>query len=110
MTRLVYRQGELFSQEFTQKDYWKACWDWDGPVAGGFCEVDCCIADLADGSGSLYCYMEQCRVLEERTDGRYLVEIAMGTVHGKPWGKDGTKLILSIDEIWAPTRQLRREA
>lgn len=103
-------QLELFAPpQPSRRDFWRICWDWDGPEVGGFCEVGSICGELADGSGTLYCYMEQCRVLEALPDGRWLVEIAMGEVWGKPWSKDGTRLVLAEDEIWAPTRMLRKE-
>lgn len=101
-------QLELFApRRPTIEEQWLLCWGWEGPEVGGLCEVDTICADRADGSGTIYCYMEQCRVLEVLPGDRYLVEIAMGEVWGKPWSKDGTRLILGKTEVWAPTRALR---
>lgn len=105
----VNDQLELFApRRYTIEEQWRACWGWDGPEVGGFCEVDAIAPQRADGAGSLYCYMEQCRVLEVLPGGRYIVEIAMGEVWGKPWPKDGTRLILEKNEVWAPTRAIRK--
>jgi hypothetical protein len=56
--------------------------------------------------------MEQCRLLEQRPDGSWLAMIEMGEVHGRPWHKDGKRLILEDADIWPPTRELwkRRRA
>lgn len=104
-------QLELFPEPpHSPRRYWHFAWDWDGPEVGGFCEVADCGSRLADGSGRhYYAYMEQCRVLEQLPGGEWLVEIAMGEVHGHPWSKDGTKLILGEDEINPPTRMLREQ-
>lgn len=89
----------------THKRHWQVCWNWAGPEVGGFCEVNTPIVDTDDGK-QLYAYMERCRLLELRPDGRWLVEIAMGEVHGEPWYKDGTRLLLRVLDIWPPTRDL----
>lgn len=84
----------------------KVCWpEWDGPAVGELCDVCELIAQQEDG-GTIYAYMEQCRLLEERPDGTWLAVIEMGIVHGKPWYKDGTRLILGDLDIWPPVRQL----
>ena len=101
-------QLDLFAEPLKPPEYWWGiCWGWDGPEVGGLCEVNSICARLADGSGSIYCYTEQCRILEALSNDEWLVEIAMGEVHGAPWAKDGTRLILAKDEIWPPTRELR---
>ena len=101
-------QLELFSNpRRSPEESWKNCWDWDGPVVGGYCDVGELCARQADGGNSIFCYMEQCRVLEALPNDEWLVEIAMGEVDGKPWPKDGARLILSKDDIWPPTRILR---
>jgi hypothetical protein len=103
------KQLDLFAEPPKPPEfYWRICWDWDGPEIGGFCDVNPIIARRADGSGSIYCYGEQCRILEALPSDEWLVEIAMGEVWGKPWYKDGTRLILAKNDIWPPTRQLRR--
>jgi hypothetical protein len=51
---------------------------------------------LEDGS-KFYCYMETIRLVEERGDGRWIGVIDMGLVHGKPWCKDGTRMVLTVD-------------
>lgn len=100
-------QLELFfvpsAKSWTQEDYW-ASLGYDGPEPGRFCSIDRIIVEL-EGGGSIYAYMEQCRLIEKRPDGRWLAVIEMGIVHGAPWGKDGTLVILSVDEIWPPMRR-----
>lgn len=82
------------------------CWpEWSGPAVGGFCEVGTCIAKKAEG-GMIYAYTELCRLLDHRDDGTWLAVIEMGEVHGKPWHKDGTRLILEETDIWPPVRLL----
>lgn len=84
----------------------RICWpEWEGPTVGGLCEVANCIAQKEDGS-SLYAYMEQCRLIERRPDGTWLAVIEMGEVWGKPWSKDGTRLVLEETDIWPPTKRL----
>jgi hypothetical protein len=102
--------GLFCRQQFTMRDRWRYCWNWDGPEVGGYCEVGQICAELESSPGqTVYCYMEQCKIIGLRNDGRWLVEIDMGLVHGNPWPKDGTRLVLSEDEIWAPTRKLRAQ-
>ena len=100
-------QLELFAPAPRSPEFWwRVCWDWDGPEVGNLCEVGDCVAERADGAGLLYCYMEQCRVLEAMPDDRWLVEIEMHA----GWAKNGTRLILGKSEIWPPTRALREAA
>lgn len=82
-------------------------WGWNGPTVGGLCEVGMPIVATPDGP-SLYCYMEQARLLEQRADGMWLAVIEMGNVRGEPWFKDGRHVLLRRDEI-APPRQWIRE-
>ena len=85
----------------------RACWpEWEGPRVGGLCEVAQPVVRTEDGQ-TTYAYSEQCRLIERRPDGTWLAVIEMGEVHGKPWWKDGTRLILEEVEIWAPVQQLR---
>ncbi len=87
---------------------WEVCWpEWDGPRVGGYCEVHTIGAQI-EGGGYTYCYMELCRLLQERPDGSWLAVIEMGEIRGEPWIKDGTRLILPIDSIWPPVRLLRQ--
>lgn len=84
----------------------RACWpEWAGPAAGELCDVAGCTVRKEDGT-TIYAYTEQCRLLEQRPDGSWLAVIEMGTVHGKPWPGDGTRLILEDTNIWPPTREL----
>jgi hypothetical protein len=88
------------------REAWRYCWpEWGGPRVGELVEVAECIAKQEDGT-PLYAYMESCRLLEERPDGSWLAVIEMGEVHGEPWLKDGTRLLLAVTDIWPPTRQL----
>ncbi|APG24091.1 hypothetical protein [Syntrophotalea acetylenica] len=94
------------------KHLWRVCWGWDGPAVGGYCEVNQLCADLATpaagGPSCIYAYMERCKILQQLDDDHWLCEIAMGIVHGQPWDKDGTRVILDTLNIWPPTRDLRR--
>lgn len=102
------QQLDLFAEAVsTPEFYWRICWGWDGPEVGGYCEVNEITAERADGSGDVYCYGELCRILEALPGGRWLVEIAMGEFHGKPWAKDGMRLILPKSNIWPPVRMLQ---
>jgi hypothetical protein len=93
--------------EDRQRHYWRVLWDWDGPAVGEICEIDTCVVPTANGR-SLYCYTEQVRLIELMPDGRWLAEISMGEVRGKPWHKDGTRVLLGICDIWPPVRAYRR--
>jgi hypothetical protein len=93
-------------QEAKQRESWKSCWDWGGPVVGGYCTIQTCRTTLEAG-GVTGAYTELCRLLEERPDGSWLAVIEMGEFEwcgGKrgPWHKDGTRVILGITDIWAP--------
>ncbi len=84
----------------------RICWpEWPGPAVGELCEVSECVVKREDG-GVIYAYMEQVRLLEHRSDGRWLGVIEMGEVWGKPWPKDGTRLLLDETDVWPPTRLL----
>ena len=79
-------------------------WGWDGPSAGGMCEVGMPIVRTPDGRG-LYCYMELARLIEQQEDGRWLAEIAMP----EPWHKNGRRILMDRHDI-APPRRLICEA
>lgn len=85
---------------------WDLCWGWKGPREGGLCETNTCSPPAVFGRNG-YAYTEQCRLLRELPDGRWVARIEMGVVHGSPWWKDGTLLLLSVTEIAPPTRMLR---
>lgn len=112
------RQREIKRLEFEaqHRKSWMLCWGWEGPEVGKPCDINSCGVKLAEpdpekynGSETIYAYMERCILLEERPDGYWLAEISMGIVHGKPWYKDGTKVLLSINDIWPPTRDIRAQ-
>jgi len=95
-----------------QKHLWKACWDWDGPEAGKHCDIDSCVVRKENGE-TVYAYMEQAKLIEERPDGTWLAVIDMGvdnwwgSENPFTWPHDGTRVILEIGDIWPPTRILR---
>lgn len=100
--------------ELRHRHSWRVCWNWDGPTAGGACDIHTCCVTLAEpveGNTlrTIYAYIERCILLEERPDGTWLAEIAMGIVHGKPWHKDGTRVLLKTTDIWPPTRDLMKQ-
>lgn len=101
-------QAAQLAREESQRRSWLCCWDWLGPSVGQPCTIDTCCVTLEAG-GSMYAYMERCMLLEELPDGRWLAEIAMGNVWDKPWPKDGTRVFLSICDIWPPVSDLRKE-
>jgi len=80
---------------------WHA-WGWSGPEVGGLCEIDLPIVDTPEG-GSLYCYTEQARLIEQRPDGRWLAVIEMGD----GWHKDGRQVLLERDRIGPPRKFIR---
>ena len=106
-TRLKKEAAEEF-----QRGAWRNCWGWEGPKAGEHCEIDSCVVPTETG-GTVYAYMEQVRLIEERADGTWLAEIDMGVKrwwgNKQPfrWPKDGTRVVLGIRDIWPPTRILR---
>jgi hypothetical protein len=91
--------------EQAQRKSWMTCWNWPGPAVGQPCSIDTCVVDREEG-GSIYAYMERCVMLELRADGRWLAEIAMGDVDGKPWYKNGMRVLLSVCDIWPPVAEL----
>jgi hypothetical protein len=95
--------------EQSQRDSWRYCWNWSGPKVGEPCSIDSCVVEQEDGT-PIYAYMERCMMIEQRPDGRWLAEIAMGEVHGKPWPKDGTRVVLSVCDIWPSIADLRKSA
>jgi len=88
---------------WTREQYWSSL-GYDGPVPGRYCNIEPLIAELEAG-GTIYAYMEQCRLVEKRPDGRWLAVIDMGITNRAKWCKDGTRILLSEDEIWPPMRQ-----
>jgi len=90
---------------WTNKHYWTSL-GWDGPTPGGHCDITGSIIVELESGGSIYAYMEQCRLIEKRQDGKWLAVIDMGIVHGHPWGKDGTRVILPEEQIWPPMREM----
>jgi hypothetical protein len=98
---LFERREERLPPEY----FWKICWGWAGPRVGEYCEVNNLLADLADGTGTIYCYMERCRIIEALPGEQWLAEIDMGEFEPR-WGKNGTKLILPKDNIWPSVRDL----
>jgi hypothetical protein len=101
-------QLDLFSGAAIPPEHWWSAWGWDGPEVGGYIEVGDITARKADGDGHVFCYMEQCKVIEAQADGSFLAEICMGLINGVPWHKDGTRIILERDQISAPTMLLRK--
>lgn len=98
------RDGKTWEQRHTES--WRVCWpEWPGPLAGGFCEANQCVVDREDG-GRIYAYSELCRLLERLPDGKWLAVIEMPEIGGKPWPKNGTRLLLAVTDIWPPTRLL----
>lgn len=92
-----------------QQDHWRSlrlCWpDWEGPIVttdpedpAGYCSVNHCGPH----------YMAPCRILAVHDGGNRLdVEVAYPR-DAPAWciADNGTKLTLTGDEIWAPTRLL----
>lgn len=103
------RDAHRLKVEADQIKAWKDCWNWDGPKVGGSCEINSCGGTELEGGGTTYAYMENCTILEELPDNRWLCCIAMGLVDGKPWRKNGTRVILGIRDIWPPTRIIREK-
>jgi hypothetical protein len=93
-----------------QIEKWQMCWGWEGPKVGGFCQVDTCSVPMA-GGGETYAYGDRCVLLEELPDGRWLAEIRawVRSPDQKPYWKNGTRLILGIEDIWPPTDDLWAE-
>lgn len=84
---------------------WDVCWDWAGPVVGGLLEVRACMVPKADGSGLLYCYTEQARVVE--INGDEVLAVLEGNDAATSMKKDGALLRLDVLDVWAPCRALR---
>jgi hypothetical protein len=100
-------QEAQLAREEAQRRHWRVCWGWTGPSVGQPCSIDSITVERESG-GFFYAYMERCMILEKRPDGRWLAEIAMGLVWGKPWPKDGTRILLSTCDIWPPVSDLRK--
>ena len=100
-------QAAQLAREESHRRSWRVCWDWAGPTVGQPCTIDTITVEREAG-GSMYAYMERCLILEARSDGRWLGEIAMGNVWGKPWPKDGTRIFLSTCDIWPPVSDLQK--
>jgi hypothetical protein len=82
-------------------------WGWPGPMAGELCEIDLPVVNTPEG-GSLYCYTEQARLIEQQPDGLWLAEIEMPG----DWFKNGRRVLLERRWIGPPRRVIRanREA
>ena len=87
---------------WTRQQHWDSL-GYEGPAPGRYCDIHTLIVPLETG-GTIYAYTEQCKLIEKRDDGRWVAEIAMGIVHGHKWSKDGTRVLLSEDEIWPPMK------
>jgi hypothetical protein len=114
----LFSQLDIDEQLAEHRASWRYCWDWDGPTVGGFCQVNQCIAKLyepihdpkhRDVQFTIYAYMERCRLLKQLESGEWLAVIEMGIVHGKPWHKDGTLVVLDDLNIWPPVQDLIKE-
>lgn len=89
-------------EQVSRKEYWG--WlGYEGPAPGRYCDIDSLCVEHESGE-LIYSYMEQCRLIEKRQDGRWLAIIEMGEVHGEKWFKDGTRVLLREDDIWPPMR------
>ena len=82
-----------------------ATWGWEGPTVGGACEIDIPVAETEEG-GSLYCYCERARLIEQRPDGRWLAAIEMPG----DWCKNGRRVLLERYYIGPPRSELRMTA
>ncbi len=89
----LFDKPNQLSEEESQRKSWKTCWNWDGPVVGGYAEISTPIVDLANG-GSQYLYMLRVKMLELLPDGRWLAEVSDYEPH------KGTRVILGVCDIW----------
>ena len=85
------------------KKHWETL-GFDGPAPGRYCDINPLCVELETG-GSIYAYMEQCRLIEKRPDGKWLAVIDMVTIHGVAWFKNRTRVILKEEDMWPPMRQ-----
>ena len=107
--RAADEKAQRFAKaEASHRESWRLCWGWGGPIAGELCEVNRCVVQREAG-GTVYAYMEQCRLIEQRPNGQWLAVIEMGEVWGKPWWKDGARLLLGVLDIWPPTKWIRQQ-
>jgi hypothetical protein len=68
------------------------------PAVGDYVNTNGICGTLEDGS-TLYCYTERVRLVEQRHDGKWIGVIDMGLVWGKPWCKDGTRLVMGLEDM-----------
>lgn len=99
--------GGLFAEEFAERALGKhraSCVyfnpAWHGPASGVRFQMHTICATRADNGTPIYCYLERCRLVHRREDGRWLAVIEMGTVHGRPWFKDGTEIVVGELDMW----------
>ncbi len=95
------------------KNSMRLCWpEWDGPKAGGRCEVHDILAWSVTHGRALFRYMAPCEILGQE-DGEWLARIDYP--EGTPCAAlyNGEILRLPITNIWPPVQQLiaaRKEA
>jgi hypothetical protein len=97
----VTAQADLFADveaDDRREAYVRQTWRGQLPSVGDYVTTAGICGTLEDGS-RLYCYTERVRLVEQRTDGKWIGVIDMGMVHGRPWGKDGTRLVMGLDEM-----------
>jgi hypothetical protein len=85
--------------------------NWRGrvPAIGDYVNTVGICGTLEDGT-SIYCYMERIRLVELRADGKWVGVIDMGLVHGQPWGKDGTRIVMGLEDMRPDYRRVRHDA
>ena len=89
----LFKKPSTLSPEESQRKAWKTCWNWDGPVAGGYAQIDAPIVELASG-GERYLYMLRVEMIELLPDGRWLAEVC----DYEP--QMGVRVILGVCDIW----------
>jgi len=114
MEQLVFdfnEREEFRREEIAKKKHsWKICWDWDGPKVGEPLEVGIpCVTEFESGEKRFH-YCEPCIAEEEIEPDIWIVRIEFPESAPEYCKmKNGTKLKLSAEEIWAPVGYLSQK-
>lgn len=98
-------QHDRLEREESQREDWRICWGWSGPVAGEYAEIGSIGVSMAIDSAehnSIYGYCQRVKLIHELPGGRWLCRIE----DHEDLGDNGTLVVLGIIDIWPPTDDL----
>lgn len=100
-------QRELEERRKSQRKSWNVCWNWYGPRVGEPLEVDAtCVKRLGEDHLS-YWFCAPCIAEKEIEPDVWVARVEYpedAPLHCRQM--NGTRLVLDVADIWAPTRHL----